>query len=101
MFGTTSYILVKFSVPLVGSLTTNEYPIKNFITFAGKLQSFDFKLAMTSSEIESVYTNVLLQDMFDLCVEHLFRDRTHINNTSKDPICEMLKKNMFESSFVN
>ena len=69
---------------MLESLTTIEYTIKDSFTFAEELQSFDSKLVMASSDIESFFTNIPLQETIDLCMEDLFQDRTDVDNLPKD-----------------
>ena len=95
--GTPTYKLAKFLVPILEPLTTNEYTIKDSFTLAEELQGFDSKLVMPSFDIESLFTNIPLQETIDLCVEHLFQDRTHIDNLSKDSFRELLTRTMSES----
>ena len=95
--GTPTYTLAKFLVPILEPLTTNEYTIKDSFTFAEELQSFDSKLVMVSFGIESLFTNIPLQETIDLCVENLFQDRTHVDNLSKDSFRELLTRTMSES----
>ena len=71
--GTPTYKLAKFLVPILEPLTTNEYTIKDSFTFAEELQSFDLKLVMASFDIESLFTNIPLQETIDLCVENFLR----------------------------
>ena len=78
-------------------LTTNKYPIKDSFTFAEELQSFDSKLVMFSFHIESLFTNISLQETIDLCVENLFQNRTNVDNLSKDAFRELLTRTMSES----
>ena len=94
---TPTYKLAKFLVPMLEPLTTNEYTIKDSFTFAKELQSFDSKLGMASFDIESLFTNIPLQETIDLCVENLFQDRTHVDNLSKDSFRELLTRTMSES----
>ena len=89
--------LSKFLVPILELLTTNEYTIKDSFAFAEELQSFDSKLLMASFDIESLFTNIPLQETIDLCVENLFQDRTHVDNLSKDSFRELLTRTMSES----
>ena len=70
--GTPTYKLAKLLIPILEPLTTNEYTIKDSFTFAEKLQSFDLKLVIASFDIESLFTNIPLQETIDLCVENLF-----------------------------
>ena len=78
-------------------LTTNEYTIKDSFTFPEELESFDSKLEMASFDVESLFTNILLQETIDLCVENLFKDKTHVDNLSKDSFCELRTRTKSES----
>ena len=90
--GAQTYKLAKFLVPILEPLTSNEYTIKDPFTFSEELQSFDSKLVMASFYIESLFTNIPLQETIDLCVEHLFQDRTHVDNLLKDSfVCYLLR----------
>ena len=80
--GTPTYKLAKFLVPLLELLTTNECTIKDSFTFAEELQSFDSKLVMPRFDIESLFTNIHLQETIDLCLKNLFKDRTHVDNVA-------------------
>ena len=51
---------------------------------------------MTIFDIASLFTNILLQKTIDLCVENLFKDRTHVDNLSKDSFRELLTTTMIE-----
>ena len=52
---------------------------------------------MSSFDIESLFTNISLQETIDLCVENLFKNGIHVNNLSKDSFCELLTRTMSES----
>ena len=52
---------------------------------------------MANFDIESLFTNIPLQETIDLCVENLFQDRTHVDNLSKDSFRELLTRAMSES----
>ena len=54
--------------------TIKEYTIKDSFTFAEELPSFDSKLVMASFDIESIFTNIPLQETTDLYVENLFQE---------------------------
>ena len=90
--GTPTYKLAKFLLPILEPLTTNEYTIKDSFTFSEELQSFDSKLLMVSFDIESLFTNILLQETTDLCVENLFKHRTHVDNLSKDSFLKLVTR---------
>ena len=86
--------LAKFLIPMLEPLTTNEYTINDSFIFAEELQNFGSKLVMASFDIKSLFTNIPLQETFELCIENLFKDRTHVNNLSKDSFRELLTKTM-------
>ena len=44
-----------------------------------------------------LFTNISLQETIDLCIENLFKDKTHADNLSKDSFCELLTRTMSES----
>ena len=52
---------------------------------------------MASFDVESLFTNISLQETIDLCVENLFQDRTHVDNLLKDSFRELLTRTMSES----
>ena len=89
--------LGKFLVPILEPLPTNEYTIKNYCTFAEELQSFDSKLVVTRFDIELLFTNIPLRETIKLCFENLFKNRTHIDNLSKDSFRELLTRIISES----
>ena len=52
---------------------------------------------IASFDIESLFTNIPLQETIDLCLKNLFQDRTHVDNLSKDSLRELLTRTMSES----
>ena len=94
---TPTYKLSKLLVPMLEPLTTNGYTIKDSFTFPEELQSLDSKLVMASFDIESLITNIPLQEIIDLCIEKLFKDRTHVDRLSKDSFPKLFTKTMPES----
>ena len=47
---------------------------------------------MASFDIESLFTNIPLQETIDLCVENLLKDKTHVENLSKDSFRELFTR---------
>ena len=74
--GTPIYKLSKYFVLL---LTLNEYTIKDSFSFAEDLLNYDSNLAMASFDVESLFTNISLQETIDFCVELLFNDKPNID----------------------
>ena len=98
VIGTPTHKLYKFLVRLLEeTLATNEYTINDSFTFTEELQSVDSKLVMASLDIESLFPNITLQETTDLCAENVFKNRTHVDNLSKDSFHELLTRIMSES----
>ena len=55
------------------------------------------KMLMASFDIESLFTNIPLQETIGLCVENLFQERTHVDNLLKDSFFELFTRTMSES----
>ena len=49
---------------------------------------------MVSFHVESLVTNISLQETIDLCVQKPFEDRNYIDGLSKDSFCEMVTVTM-------
>ena len=71
---TVSYDLSKYITPLLSHLTTNDFTIKNSYEFSNKIQNFpnSSKYFMCSFDIQSLYTNIPLQETLDIIMNKLF-----------------------------
>ena len=52
---------------------------------------------MISFQVESLLTNISLQETIDLCVEKLFEDENYIDGLSKDSFRQLLTVILTES----
>ena len=98
--GTPTYNLAKFCDQLLKPLTSNDYTIKVSFSFAKEVLDFDASCFMASFDIKSLFTNIPLTEMFNLCVQNLYRNQTHVNNLTKSSFYKLLKITMFESLFI-
>ena len=71
---TVSYDLSKYITPLLSHLTTNDFTIKNSYEFSNKIQNFpnSSKYFMCSFDLQSLYTNIPLQETLDIIINKLF-----------------------------
>ena len=88
--GTTTCKVSKYFVPLLTPLTLNEYTIKDSFSFAEELLNYESNLIMASFDVESLFTNIPLQETIDLCVELLFNDKPNIDGFTKTDFHELL-----------
>ena len=95
--GIPTYKLSKFFVTLLTPLSLNEYSIKDSFSFAEDLLNYDSNLAMSSFDVESLFTEIPLQETIDLCVELLFNDKPNIERFHITDFNELLTVTMSES----
>ena len=65
---TGTYKWAKFFVPLLRHLTSNEFTLKNSFEFAKIICAQEAGLFMTSLDVDSLFTNVPLDETINACV---------------------------------
>ena len=76
-------------------LTTNE-----FNNFAEEVVNYDHKLYVASLDVESLFTNIPLEESFKNCVNDLFFNNFYSGKLSRKDWYELLKLAATESSFI-
>ena len=94
--GTPTYNLAKFCDQLLKPLTNIDYLTKDSSSFVEQVLDFDTSCFMASFDIKSLFTNIPLTEMFNLCVQNLYRNQTHVNNLTKSSFYKLLKITMFQ-----
>ena len=97
---TPSYKLAKFLVLLLTPLTSNDFTIKDSFSFAEEVSSFDCAYYMTSFDIESLFTNIPLEETINICVDKLFENNTKVNNLTKESFRSLLELATLDSFFI-
>ena len=69
---TLRYNLAKFLVPLLEPITTNIYTVKNSFEFTNEIADQDPGLFMVSLDVESLFTNIPLEETISMCCDSLF-----------------------------
>ena len=59
---TPGYNLAKFLIPILESLTHNEFTVKDSFSFAKETTNYDSSLFMASLSVESLLTNIPLKE---------------------------------------
>ena len=73
--GTPTYNLAMFLVKILTPLTTNEFTVKDSFSFAEKIRNQDQTLFMASLDVDSLFTNIPLDETIDICVPALSQYR--------------------------
>ena len=97
---TLTYSLAKFLNPILSPLTTNEFTVKNSFDFVEEVVNYDHNLYMASLDVESLFTNVPLEETIKNCVNNLFSSNFYSGKLSKKDLYDLLKIATTESSFI-
>ena len=65
-------MLPKYLNPILSPVTANEFTVKNSFDFAEEVVNYDHKLHMASLDVESLFTNIPLEETIKKCVNDLF-----------------------------
>ena len=96
---TPTYSLAKYLNPILPPLTINEFTVKKSFDFAEEVVSYDNKLYMASLDVESLFTNIPLEETIKNGVNDLFSNNFYSGKLSRKDLYELLKLATTESSF--
>ena len=97
---TPTYKLAKFLVPILKSLTSNEYTINYSFTFAEKVFAQGSNFFMESLDDDSLIANNPLGDTIDICTNTLFEKTEKMEGLPKIEFKELLPLAIKESYFT-
>ena len=80
---TPTYNLDKFLVPILNPLTKNEKTVKDSFQFAKEVCEQDPTLSMGSLDVDSLFTNIPLDETIDICVNQLFENTDTVEGFTK------------------
>ena len=91
----------KFSIPLLRHLTSNQFTLKDFFEFAKIICEQDAGLLRASLDVDSLFTNVPLEETINICVNGLFKSNSSIHGPNKKQISLTTKESiiLFDMSF--
>ena len=98
--GTPTYKLAKFLVPIMSPLTSNQFTVHDPFSFADKVSSFCPDHFMASLHVESLFTNIPLNEVIDICIDDSFSDTNTIHNIDGNDMRELLTLAAYESFFI-
>ena len=71
---TPTYKLAKFLVPILKSLTTNEFTVKDSFHFAEEIVDQQHDLFVGSLDVDSLFTNIPLEKTIEICTNELLKN---------------------------
>ena len=97
---TPTYKLAKFLVDILKSLTNNEYTVKDSFAFAEEIVEQDSECFIGSLDVDSLFTNIPLEETIDICTNTLFENMEKVEGLSKIEFKELLSLATKESYFI-
>ena len=80
---TPTYKLAKFLVPVLKFLTNNEYTVNDLFAFSEKMVEQDSELFVRNLEVDSLLTNITLEEAINICTNALFENTEGVEGLSK------------------
>ena len=80
---TATYKWEKCFVPLLKPFTSNNYTVKDSFDFAKDITQQSSKLFMASLDLDSLFTNVPLDETIEICVNELFQFSLTVSGLNK------------------
>ena len=81
-------------------LTTNEFTVKNSFDFVEEVVNYDHNLYMASLDVESLFTNIPLEETIMNYVNDLFSNNFYGGKLSRKDLHNLVKIATTESSFI-
>ena len=96
---TPSYNLAKFLVPLIELITKNIFTVKKF-EFSGEICEQNPEYFMTSLDVESLFTNIPLEETIKICFDSLYKNQELLCNISKNQFEKLLRAAFSNNYFL-
>ena len=87
---TPTYNLAKCLVPILDPLTKNEYTDKDSFHFAEEICEEDLSLSMGSLDVDSLFTNIPLDETIAICINQLFENTDTVEGFTKSELKQLL-----------
>ena len=87
---TPTYKLAKFLVPILKSLTSNEYTIKDSFAFAAEIVEQDSEFFMGNLGVDSLFTDIPVEETIDICTNTHFENMGKVEGWSKKELKKLL-----------
>ena len=87
-------------MPILEPITTNQFTIKNSFEFAKEVIEQDSGLFMATLDVESLFTNIPLEETINISCDSLFGSEAKINNFSRNDF-EKLLRMALQNNFFN
>ena len=96
-----NFNLAKYLVSILTPLTQNNYVINNSFEFASSLQSINSKSFLVSYDVESLFTNIPLDETIEIILNELFSTPNSLfNNFTRSTFKQLLQLSVCDTHFI-
>ena len=97
---TPSYDIAKHLVPLLEPITANKFTIKNSFEFAKEFIEKNSGLFKVSLDVESLFTNIPLEETINISSDTLFANEAKMNNFNRNDFKKLLRMALQTTSSI-
>ena len=97
---TPTYKLAKYLLPCLTPLTQNEHTVTKPFHFAEEICKQDPNLYMTSLDVYSLFANIPLEEITDICIDYLYKDDENSPEIPEDVFRNFLTVAIKKSFFI-
>ena len=97
---TPTYNIAKFLLPILDPLTKNKYTVKDLFHFVEEICQQDPSLSMGSLDVDSLFTNISLDETIAICINQLFENTDTVEGLTKTELKQLLYLATKESYFI-
>ena len=88
--GSPTYKIAKFLLSFIQPYTSNEYTVKDTFHFVSMLDGKDHRLIMASLDVESLFTNIPLDETINIVTQKVFGTKLKVNGLSRTDFRRLL-----------
>ena len=88
---TPSYQIAKYLVPLLSPITSNAFTCTDSFSFASDVRNQNSEFHMASFDVESLFTNIPLDETINICIKKLFGEKTKFKGFTKNEFRKLMQ----------
>ena len=89
--GSPTYAIAKFLLPFIQPFATNEHTVRDTFHFVSMLDGKDHRLIMASLDVESLFTNIPLDETIEIVTKKVFARKRKVDGLSRTDFRRLLK----------
>ena len=98
--GSPIYKIAKYLLDFISPITENEYNLKDSFEFVPMIDKQDYNSLMCSFDIDSLFTNVPLEETIEILIKNVFGKKRKTNGLSKSDFHDLLKLTILGCRFL-